>query len=171
MQSFLNPKEILEKLKLTEEMKGIDLGSGSGGWAIPLAKILEEGRVYAVDVLEEPLSALKSKANLERITNIETIIADVEKRIKLPDETADIVLITNLLFQCYDKNGVIAEAKRLLKPKGKILIVDWIKDNPATGEIEKVSFEGIKYFIKSQGLKIEKEFPAGTYHLALILVK
>jgi len=171
MQSFLDPKEILEKLKLSEEMKGIDLGAGSGGWAIPLAKILEEGRVYAVDVLEEPLSALKSKANLERITNIETIIADVERGIKLPDETADIVLITNLLFQCYDKSGVIAEAKRLLKPKGKILIVDWVKDNPATSEIEKVSFEEIKYFIKAQGLKIEKEFPAGDYHLALILVK
>lgn len=171
MPSFLNPKEILEKLKLREEMKGVDLGSGSGGWAIPLAKILEEGRVYAVDVLEEPLSALRAKAKLERIDNIETIIADVEKGTKLPDEIADIVLMTNLLYQCYDKNGVIAEAKRLLKPKGKILIVDWVKDNPVTMEIEKVSFEGIKYFIKAQGLKIEKEFSAGDYHLALILVK
>ena len=64
-----------------------------------------------------------------------------------------------------------AEAYRVLKPGGKMLIVDWIKDSPLTGEIEKVSFENIKYFAKEMKLKEESEFPAGSYHLALILVK
>ena len=171
MEGFLDPNEVLKKLKLKEGMKAADFGSGSGGWAIPLAKILEMGKVYALDVSEEALSALKSKAQAEKVSNIETIQVDVEKGTNLPDEMADLVLLTNVLFECYDKHGVMAEAKRVLKPGGKMLIVDWIKDSPLTGEIEKVSFENIKYFAKEMKLKEESEFLAGSYHLALILVK
>jgi len=171
MEGFLDPNEVLKKLKLKEGMKAADFGSGSGGWAIPLAKILEMGKVYALDVSEEALSALKSKAQTEKVSNIETIQVDVEKGTNLPDEMADLVLLTNVLFECYDKHGVMAEAKRVLKPGGKMLIVDWIKDSPLTGEIEKVSFENIKYFAKEMKLKEESEFLAGSYHLALILVK
>ena len=171
MQGFLTPNDVLGELKLSQGMKGADFGCGAGGWTIPLAKILEEGRVYAVEIQEEPLSALKAKANLERIHNIETMIADVEKGTSIPSGILDVVLMTNVLYQCYDKEGVIAEAKRVLKPGGKILIVDWIKDNPLTNELEKVDFDNIKFFAKSEGLKLEKEFQAGDYHLALILVK
>ncbi len=171
MEGFLDPNEVLKKLKLKEGMKAADFGSGSGGWAIPLAKILEMGKVYALDVSEEALSALKSKAQAEKVSNIETIQVDVEKGTNLPDEIADLVLLTNILFECYDKHGVIKEAKRVLKPGGKMLIVDWIKDSPLTGEIEKVSFENIKYFAKEMKLKEESEFPAGDFHLALVLVK
>ena len=49
-------------------MIAADFGCGSGGWAIPLAKKLEEGKVYAIDILEEPLSALRARAKLEKIT-------------------------------------------------------------------------------------------------------
>jgi len=171
MESFADPKQILEQLKLSEKMIAADFGCGSGGWTIPLAKLLEKGKVYAIDVQGEPLSALRARANLEKVGNIEIIVADVEKGTPLPSATADIVLITNLLCQCYDKTGVIAEAKRVLKPNGKMLIVDWSEDNPLTPSLEKVNFENLKFFAKSHDLKVEKEFEAGNYHSALILVK
>jgi len=82
-----------------------------------------------------------------------------------------LVLMTNLLFECEDKKAVFQEAKRVLKPGGRILVVDWQKDNPFTKKIEKVSFGEIKKIAKALNLKLEKEFPAGTYHYALILVK
>jgi ubiquinone/menaquinone biosynthesis C-methylase UbiE len=168
---FIGPKEVLEKLKPSEKMTAADFGCGSGGWTIPLAKLLAKGKVFAIDIQEEPLSALRAKANLEKVGNIEIIREDVEKGTSLAPETADIVLITNLLCEAYDKHGLISEAKRVLKPGGKILIVDWVKDNPITPCIEKVDFDNIKFFAKSQNLEIEKEFQAGDYHNALILVK
>ena len=138
---------------------------------MPLAKKLEEGKVYAIDVLEEPLSALKSKAKLQKIINVETMLADIESGVRIRDESCDLVLMTNLLFECDDKKAVLQEGRRVLKPGGKILVVDWIKDNPITKEIEFLSFDEIKNYAKDLGLKIEKEFPAGSYHYALILVK
>jgi len=172
MEEFINPDKILSQLSLKAGMTAADFGSGSGGWVLPLAKRLEEGRVYAIDVLEEKISALRSKAQLQKLSNIETVVDDVETKIEsLPDESCDLVLMTNLLFECEDKRGVMGEGKRVLRPGGRILIVDWIKDNPMTKEIEYVSFEEIKDIAKELGFKIEKEFSAGSYHYALILVK
>jgi ubiquinone/menaquinone biosynthesis C-methylase UbiE len=171
MEGFLNPTEILKKLKLKDTMIAADFGSGSGGWVIPLAKILEEGKVFAIDVIEESLSALRAKANLEKLTNIETVLADVERGTNIPDNSCDLVLMTNLLFEVDDKKNVLQEGKNILKAGGRILIVDWEKDNPLTKEIEKVSFEEIKKIARELKLKVEKEFEAGLYHRVLILVK
>jgi len=172
-QRFIDPSEILKQLKLKESMVAADFGSGSGGWVMPLAKILEEGKVYAIDILEEPLSALKSRARLENLFNIDIIQSDVEaaRGSKLSDSSCDLVLMTNLLFECDNKKTVLEEGKRILKSGGKILVVDWEKDNPLTPEVEKVSVEGIKKIARELNFKIEKEFKAGLYHWGLILAK
>jgi len=171
MPEFLNPEKTLNQLKLKKDMVVADFGSGSGGWVIPLAKKVEDGKIYAIDILEEPLSALKSRAKLEKIGNIETIRANVEKTSKLISDSCDLVLMTNLLFQVDDKRKVLEEGKRVLKKGGKILIVDWRKDNPLTKEIEKIDIEEIKNIAKDLGLKLEREFEAGDYHLGLIFQK
>jgi len=171
MEGFLNPTEVLKQLPLRKNMVAADFGSGSGGWAIPLAKILEEGKVYAIDILEEPLSALRAKVKLEKIVNIETIKSDVEKGAKLLKESCDLVLMTNLLFECEYKKIILEEGKRVLKKGAKLLIVDWKKDSPLGPEKGRVSVEEVKKLAEELNLKVEKEFEAGLYHWGLILVK
>lgn len=171
MEGFLNPQEVLKQLKLKEDMVAADFGSGSGGWVIPLAKKLEEGKVYAIDILEEPLSALRAKAKLEKIVNIATIRADVERGADILDESIELVLMTNLLFECEDKRKVLEEGKRILEKGGKILVVDWKKDTPLGPKEGRVSAENVKKIAKELNLKLEKEFEAGAFHYGLILVK
>ncbi|MDI6602525.1 MAG: class I SAM-dependent methyltransferase [Patescibacteria group bacterium] len=171
MPDFLNPSEVLKKLKLRKNMIAADFGCGSGGWTIPLAKILKEGKVYAIDILEEPLSALRTKVKIEKLFNIEIRKANLEKGTTLLSDSCDLILMTNLLFECEDKKQVLEEGKRILKPGGEILVVDWIKDNPLTPEIEWVDFEEIKKIAEELNLKLEKEFEAGAYHYGLIFKK
>lgn len=172
MNGFLNPQEVLKQLKLRKDMIACDFGCGSGGWALPLAKKLEEGKVYAIDILEEPLSALKAKIKLGKIFNIETIQTDVEKGAKLLfDESCDLVLMTNLLFECEDKKFVLEEGKRVLKKGGKILVVDWKLDVPLGPKEGRVSPEEIKKIAEELNLKLEKEFEAGIFHWGLVLNK
>ena len=168
---FLNPSEVLKQLNLKKNMVAADFGSGSGGWAFPLAKKLEEGKVYAIDILEEPLSALRAKSKLEKIFNIETIKSNVEKGSKLFSESCDLVLMTNLLFECEDKKKVIEEGKRVLKPGGKILVVDWKLDAPLGPKKSRVSAEEVKKIAEEIDLKLEKEFEAGSYHYGLLFSK
>jgi ubiquinone/menaquinone biosynthesis C-methylase UbiE len=168
MEGFLNPKEILEKLKLRKNMVAADFGCGSGGWAIPLAKKVQ--RVFAIDVLEEPLSALRSKARMERIFNIDALKANVEKGTTLISESCDLVLMTNLLFQVDDMKGVLEEGKRVLKKGGRILVVDW-KEETEVGPEKRVSPEKVKEIAKEIGLNLKEEFEAGIYHWGLIFEK
>jgi len=171
MEGFLNPNEVLNQLKLLGEMIAADFGSGSGGWAIPLAQRLKFGKVYAIDILEEPLSALKSKAEIQKVYNIETINSNVEKGIKLPDLSCDLVLLTNLLFQIEDKKRVLTEAKRVLKKGGKILVVDWLPEALQGPREGRVSPDEVKKIAKNLNLKLEKEFRTGIYHYGLIFIK
>lgn len=153
-------------------MTAADFGSGAGGWTIPLAKKLEEGRVFAVDIQEEPLSALESRAKIQGISNIRKIIANVEERIPgLTGFSCDLVLITDLLFQVDDKKGVFKEAKRILKPGGRILVVEWIPGVSLGPKEGAPSKEEVKEIAQKLGLLLEKEFKAGDYHYGLVFKK
>jgi len=173
MNTFLNPDDVLNQIDLQKNMVAAEFGCGSGGFSIPLAKKLEDGLVYSVDLQEAPLSALKSRCAIERITNIRVIKSDLEQSrgSTIPDLSLDLVLAPNMLFQVSDKNAVITEAKRILKREGKLVVVDWLpnaKNIPVEGRILP---EAVKEIARNIGFKLEKEFQAGQYHYGLVFSK
>jgi len=168
---FLNPKQVLQTIPLKEDMIACDLGCGSGGWAIPLSRILNKGIVYAVDILDEALSALKGKTEGEHITNIKPILSDVEKGVKIGDSNIDFVLLSNILFENDNKEFILKETKRLLKQGGMALIIDWKEDSPIGLKDRRVSFDETRSIVNELGLKIEREFDAGKYHWAILIKK
>ena len=170
---MLNPDKVLDELELRKNMVAAEFGCGSGGFAIPLAKRLEDGLVYGIDVQEAPLSALKSRSLFEKIENIRVIRSDLEKPrgSTLTDNSVDLVLIPNVLFQIEEKSVVLSEAKRVLKNQGKLVVIDWLseaKQGPVEGRI---SSEEVKKMADKVGLKLEKEFKAGIYHYGLVFEK
>ena len=168
---FVSPESILGQLNLDKTMIAADFGCGSGGWTMPLAKILSEGRVFAVDLIKGPLLALESKAKLEKLLNIQTQTANVERGTKISSGSCDLVLATNLLFECENKRGVIEEAKRVLKPGGRILVIDW-KKSASFGPRDRAVLPGeIKKIAAEVGLAVQSEFDAGAYHYGMVLVK
>jgi ubiquinone/menaquinone biosynthesis C-methylase UbiE len=171
MEGFLKPDEILGRLGLQKTMTAADFGCGSGGWSIPLAKILNEGRVYSIDVLEGPLFVLNNSAKVAGIFNIQTMNSNVESGTKLIPGSCDLVLMTNLLFQCEYKKAVLNEGKRVLKPGGKILVVDWKKSQNFGPRERSVSLEEVKIIATGLGMKVENEFVASPYHWGLVLAK
>lgn len=173
MVKFVNPNEVLNKIKLRSDMTAADFGCGSGGWVIPLAKKLEQGLVYAIDIQEEPLSALESKLKVEGIQNVKKVLSDieVENGSKVPALSSDLVLMTNLLFQTEKKKEVFKEADRILKPGGKILVVDWKPETSLGPDEGRVSPEEVKKLAEEFKLKLKKEFSAGDYHYGLVFEK
>ncbi|MCD6115100.1 class I SAM-dependent methyltransferase [bacterium] len=170
---FLHPEKILSQINLQPDMVAADFGCGAGGFTIPLAKKLFNGMVYAIDIQEEPLSALSGLARSEGLVNIKTIVGDLEdpKGSKLPENSIDLVLIINLLFQVENKEGVLREAKRVLKPRGRILVIDWKKDSPFGPAMGRVDPEEIRKLAVKESLIPKKEIEAGQYHWGLLLEK
>ena len=171
MNNFLDPSTILEQLRLTDTMRVADFGCGSGGWTIPLARKFSKAKIYAIDILEEPLSALRGKLKAQNIINVQIIRSNVENKLPISDNSIDLVLITNLLFQSRSRDKVFKEAKRILRPEGQILVVDWKKNRLISPGDNAVSKETIEELAQKEGFIKEKEFEAGNYHYGLIFKK
>lgn len=171
-QGFLDPREILEQLDLKANMLAAEFGSGSGGFTIHLAKKMPGGLVWAIDILEAPLSALKSRLQLEGIKNIKIVRGDLEKPkgSTIPSSSLDLVVIPNVLFQADDKPAIIKEADRVLKDRGILVIIDWTKEADQ-GPEERVSPDEVKKIAKDLELKFKKEINAGEYHYGLVFEK
>ena len=168
MSNFVNPEEVLSQLDLSPNMTAADFGCGAGGWVLPLAEILEEGIVFAIDVQSSALSALQNRAKMFSFNNIKPILANVELRIdRLPNKSCDLVLLTNLLFQVENKQAVLEEAKRVLKPQGRLLIVDWVKQ-VSFGPPNILNKDEIITFCQEGGFVLKEDSLAGSYHFCLL---
>lgn len=170
---FLNPEQALGQLGIYEGMVCADFGSGSGGWVLPLAKKIKGGRVYAVDIQEEPLEALKTKARASQLSNIRTVKADLESGVgsSIQNNLLDLVLMTNLLFQLVNKQKVMAEANRVLRPAGRLLVVDWKPEAGIGPQEGRITPEEVKSICQEAGFDLEKEISVGAYHYGLVFQK
>jgi len=177
---FINPEAILLEISVKVGDKAADFGSGAGYFTIPLARAVgDEGKVWAIDVLRSALDIIESKAKLERLFNVETIRGNLEMPggSRLKEKSADIILLSNILFQSRKHSEILEEAKRVLKDDGRLVIIDWIPEKchllgpgqPGAGW--PLSQELAEKEAKSVGFKLERKFSAGTYHYGLIFKK
>jgi len=119
----LQPNKLLEHLEVGKEDVVADLGAGPGLFTIPIAEETEQ-TVYAVDIEPEMLERLKKNAEEKHIENIQYITSDLEK-IQLDDQAVDRALNAFVIHEIPDMNQAISEMKRILKPGGYLLLVDW----------------------------------------------
>lgn len=98
-----------------------DLGCGAGAVTESLAPYVQQ--VYAVDGSSEMLQAARQR--LASFTNVETMQGELEA-VPLPDQAVDAALLVLVLHYLPDPGTVIREAARLLKPDGKLLIIDMV---------------------------------------------
>ena len=176
MGAFLDPMKVLEAVNVRPGMRVVDFGSGHGYYTIPLAKRLgEKGKIWAFDVQETAVEAVRSHARLQHLGNVEALRADLEKpgATGLNNETADLVILANILFQAEEKQTIIAEAKRILKKEGEILIIEWNEGSSPLGPPAsvRISKETAQHLMREAGLQKEREFDAGGWHYGLVFKK
>lgn len=169
---FMNPEKVLDNLDVKKGMKIADFGSGAGYFTIPLAKrVGRDGKVYAIDVQRNALESVRGRAKMFSVLNIETIRANLEKErgSTLSDNSLDMVLLANIIFQSKMKLDILKEARRVLKKNGKIVIIEWSDDalvGPSAGY--RITKKSLKQLAKDAGLVLEKEFNAGSSHYGLV---
>ena len=170
---LLNPIKILTKADLREGMMAADMGCGTQGhFVFPAARLVgPSGVVYGVDILKSALSGVESQAKLQNFQNVFTVWSDIEiyGATKIEAASLDLAMLVNNL----PKEAMLKEALRLVKPGGKLLIVDW---KPAAAPLgppskDRIPPEAMKQAVASLGLKLADEFDAGQYHYGLVFDK
>lgn len=170
---FAHPERNIAALGIEPGMQVADFGSGSGAYVLAIAERLSHsGHVYAIDVQQELLKRIKNEAARRKYKNVEIIWTDLEspRASKLADRSLDMVLVSNLLFQLEDKETPLREALRILKPLGRLVIIDWSESFGGMGPIKKhvLKQDAAKEAAARAGFAFVKDFDAGLHHYGLI---
>lgn len=172
---FSDPVKNLKAFGLREDNIVADLGAGTGYYSLAAGKIVSRGKVYAVELVKEYLSTIKNKVKEAHLSNVECLWGDVERigGTKIGDNIVDAVVASNILLQVEDKNKFIEEIKRILKPGGRVLLIDWTMEpgTPAVRLKTAVPKSRAREIFEAQGFVFERDVDAGLHHYGMILIK
>lgn len=177
MSHLLDPQLLFQKSQLQPAMHVADFGCGRTGHIVfPAAVVVgEKGIVYAIDILKDILENVRKRADAEALTNVHTVWSDVERvgKTAIPSSTLDIAYLVNTLSRGPNALKALDEANRLIRDKGRIVVVDWCKKIPSLGPKQEnfVNFDVVRAWANQNGYVIQEEFEAGAYHWGVVLFR
>jgi ubiquinone/menaquinone biosynthesis C-methylase UbiE len=170
---FSRPHQTVVDLKLQPGTLVADLGAGIGAYTVPLAQAVgPKGRVYAVEVQKELLQKIVTVTRDVGLDNVEVIWGDIENMggTKLADDSVQFVVLANVLFQLENKEGCAREVDRILKPGGKVLVVDWRDSYDGMGPIPEMVLEQhrAREIFEHAGFHYENGVETGDQHYGFV---
>lgn len=114
------------ELGIRPGMTVAEIGAGSGGMAVEVARFVATGggQVIATELGERRLSAIRDAARRAKLANV-VVIAAGEHETNLPADCCDAIYMQRVYHHLTDPAGVIASARRALRPGGRLGVIDF----------------------------------------------
>lgn len=173
---FSVPARNLKNLHLSHGNKVLDVGAGSGHYTVEAALMVgASGHVYALEVQRALVERVDHLVREQGLGNVTTIWGDAEelRGTQLRDASIDRAIIANILFQVEDKNGLLREVFRVLRPGGLVMVVDWNESfgglGPRADSV--VSSDDALELLRTVGFVESMVFDAGEHHYGITMKK
>lgn len=153
-----DPGEMLRELGVAAGAAVVDYGCGPGLFTLAAARLVGDGgAVYAVDLEPRMVGLVAARARQAGLTNV-TAVAGDGRRAALPDAVADFIICVQILHYQKTREERVAVARdlnRLLKPGGRVMIMQWNPQHGASG----VPYAALTAILRDAGLIAGAEHP------------
>ncbi len=164
------------ELDLPQGITFLDVGCGQGNYSLAAAAIIgPKGVVYAVDLWEEGIAALKERAAREGRANLKALVAGAGQ-LPLEDQSVDVGFLATVLHDLVEDGtaaGALQELARVLKPGGRLAIVEFEKIDGPPGPPRhiRLNAEEVAALVAPYGFRREKSAAVGPYNYLITFVK
>ena len=148
---FLSPKQVIDRLRLTDNMTVLELGPGPGYFSTKVAQVLTNGRLVIADVQPEMLRLAEKRIKKQNIANVETCLCNGIS-FEFNDETFDRIFMVAVFGEVEHKTLYMTEFYRLLK-KGGILSLSELAGDP-----DRMTGQSLKEFAENAGFCTLEEY-------------
>jgi ubiquinone/menaquinone biosynthesis C-methylase UbiE len=167
--AYQKPNEVMAALAVQEGEAIADIGAGSGYFTMRLAQhVGPTGRVYAVDVDPDMIRHLHARVRDAGVLNVVPILARPDDPL-LP-QRVDRFVIVDVWHHVEDRPGYLARMKKLLKPGGQIVMIDFHKRDLPVGPPAsmKIAREDLLKEMQVNGFELVKEHAFLPYQYFLV---
>lgn len=148
---------LIKGLDLNPDDKVADIGSGSGYFSFRMAKLVPQGKVYAVDISPQMIGIVRSKMAQQKVTNIEPVQSTISQT-KLSPNSIDAALIVDAYHEFSHPLEMATSILESLKPGGKLVLIEYRLEDPNVPIklLHKMTEKQAKKEMKVAGFKWEK---------------
>jgi predicted methyltransferase len=168
-EEWQKPEQIMDALGIAEGSVVADLGAGGGWFTIRLARrVGPNGRIYAADVQRQMIEAITQKVERENLTNVTTVLGTSTDSGLPPG--LDVVLIVNAFHEMEQPVALLKNVARLLKPHGRIGIVDFTAGGggPGPAPDQRVDPDVIIHAAAAAGLQLVARDSVAPFQYLLV---
>ncbi len=116
--------DVVTRLNLKSTDVVADLGAGTGLFAIPLAKAVSSGRVYAVELDAGFLTEIRGKAKAGNVTNVVPVLGKFTDP-ALPARDVDVAFFHDVLHHVENRTAYLKSVAGYVKPGGRIVVIEF----------------------------------------------
>jgi arsenite methyltransferase len=168
--AYQKPQEVLAALNLSPGEVIADIGAGSGYFTFSLARhVSERGTIYAVDVSPDMILHINRRIRDLKVSNVVSILADPDDPL-LPAASVNRFFFCDSWHHIENQTKYLSLMKRLLKPKGEIVVIDFHKKELPVGPPlqMRIAREDLITQMENNGFRLAKEHTFLPYQYFLV---
>jgi ubiquinone/menaquinone biosynthesis C-methylase UbiE len=148
------PDDVVKNFKLKPTDVVADIGAGTGYFTFRISPLVNEGKVYAVDIQPEMLALMEQRKKAMKADNVITV-QGTEQDTKLPAASVDLAFMVDAYHEFSYPREMMQSIVKSLKPGGRVVLIEYRGEDPTIQikRVHKMTVAQVRKELEAVGLQ------------------